>query len=186
MGSHVNLMCNLMLSASCVACMSDGKTDFFSVSEGSKVPPFTVSIAVTDSADWRYDCIDIFDSSVPSGPCRIILFFDTKCSDCRKELPSVQEFYDRIKSNENAMLVCVSRGQQEDEILDYWKSNNLTLPYSAQPDRSIYELFASEGIPRIYLVDSDGIVRRVYNDSYLPSAAELTDEVVNMLQESEK
>lgn len=36
------------------------------------------------------------------------------------------------------------------------------MPYSAQTDRSVYALFATAGIPRVYVSDNNGIVRAIY------------------------
>lgn len=158
----------------------NGIDDAAAVAEGDRIPVFSTKLSVCDPADWRYGSIDEFDSSYPDGIRRVIVFFNTQCSDCREELPALQEFYDGIKENENIAMVCISRSQGESGITDYWKMNGLTLPYSAQDDRAIYDMFASAGIPRIYMVDEDGVVRRVFNDSYLPTAAELTEIIGNI------
>ena len=174
----VGILLPLVLS---VSCMSDGRVDDDGrIVEGSRVPIFSTELSVNDPADWRFDCVDRFDSYGSDGIRRVIFFFNTQCPDCRKELPAAQELYDSIKEDETLMMACISREQGEDEILDYWKQAGLTLPYSAQQDRSIYDLFASSGIPRIYLIDARGTVRRVYNDRYLPSAAELMGIIGNM------
>lgn len=55
----------------------------------------------------------------------------------------------------------------------YWKEQGFTLPYSAQEDRTVYELFAQTGVPRIYIVDEEGIIRSLFTDQMLPEWEEL-------------
>lgn len=46
------------------------------------------------------------------------------------------------------------------------------MPYSAQEDRHIYELFAGTRVPRIYMSE-DGIIRAVFTDDPLPGYDDL-------------
>ena len=43
-------------------------------------------------------------------------------------------------------------------------NEGLALPYSAQTDRAVYNLFARGGVPRIYIADREGTVRLVYGE----------------------
>ena len=63
-------------------------------------------------------------------------------------------------------MVAISRAEDEDAVAAYWKDNGLQIPYSAQNDRRIYELFASSIIPRIYFVSAQGIVTRVFIEKF--------------------
>ena len=42
------------------------------------------------------------------------------------------------------------------------------MPYSAQSDRKVYNLFAQTRIPRVYLIDKDGIIRYIFTDDPIP------------------
>lgn len=118
------------------------------VAVGDRLPAFTVTL----SDGTRYDSTEPGES--------VIVFFNTSCTDCQRELPRLDTQY---KAGEFAgqRLVCISRAEEEGSVAAYWRANGLTLPYSAQPDRRIFDLFASAGIPRIYTVDSCGIITNV-------------------------
>lgn len=105
------------------------------------------------------------------GKDSMIVFFNTDCPDCRKELSLLEIFWQRHKSE--LALACISRQEKSDKIEKYWKENGLTLPYSAQEDRKIYNLFAKTSIPRIYIADKNLIIRKVYTDNPLASLEEL-------------
>lgn len=167
-----------VLLCSCIADNAASQDNELTVN--SKLPQFSTLVLVCDTADWRFNDSDyLFDSHADNGSVRVIVFFHTSCPDCQRDLPVIQSVYNIIKGNRDVSLVCISREQDASDIQDYWHQNNLTLPYSAQSDRSIYNLFASSGIPRIYVTDRDGVVRRIYTDKDAPQADELAELIEN-------
>ena len=90
----------------------------------------------------------------------IIVFFNTTCPDCRKELPVLQRQYEenlKLPEAERSIYICISREEGAADVERYWTENNLTLPVSPQRDRRIYSMFASIGIPRIFFA-KDGLI----------------------------
>ena len=110
-----------------------------------------------------------------------IVFFNTSCTDCRKELPVVQQVYDRYGDNGRMEFVPVSREEEAASVSRYWAEHGLTLPFSAQADRAVYNLFAFSSIPRIYITDTASVVRYVHKDSPLATFEELVHEVEQLL-----
>ncbi|MDE7421829.1 MAG: TlpA family protein disulfide reductase [Muribaculaceae bacterium] len=97
----------------------------------------------------------------------IIVFFNTTCPDCRKELPVLQRQYEenlKLPEAERSIYLCISREEGAADVERYWTENNLTLPVSPQRDRRIYSMFASIGIPRIFFA-KDGLI----TDSLYPA-----------------
>ena len=121
---------------------------------GDKIPSFSVTMNTGET---------ISDKDL-SGQLSLIVFFNTGCKDCQKELPVIQRFYDTYPEYP---LICISRAETESSIAKYWKENKLTLPYSAQRDKTIYEKFASQTIPRIYIVSPEGIILHIFTDNPL-------------------
>lgn len=92
----------------------------------------------------------------------IIVFFNTTCSDCRRELPIIQKQYEeniKLPVAEQSIYICISREEGAADVERYWRENNLTLPVSPQSDRHIYSMFASVGIPRIFYAKNGIIIR---------------------------
>ncbi|MDE7351401.1 MAG: redoxin domain-containing protein [Muribaculaceae bacterium] len=90
----------------------------------------------------------------------VIVFFNTTCSDCRRELPIMQKQYEanqKLPERERSIYICISRAEGAADVERYWTENHLSLPVSAQPDRRIYSMFASIGIPRIFHA-KDGLI----------------------------
>jgi peroxiredoxin len=91
----------------------------------------------------------------------VIVFFNTWCSDCQRDLPLLNDYYLQHKDDDGFQMVAISRAEGVASVSDFWKANNLQIPYSAQDDRRIYDLFASSIIPRIYFVSPQGIITRI-------------------------
>ena len=63
-------------------------------------------------------------------------------------------------------MIAISRAEGEDLVAPFWEEYDLQIPYSAQTDRHIYELFASSVIPRVYFVSAEGIVTRILIENF--------------------
>ena len=131
---------------------------------GDQVPSFTVSSI--DGHIWKSD--------EKLGEAYMIVFFHTSCKDCRLQLSIVHQFH---CSYPQFPIICISREEPEESVATYWKKEELTMPCSAQTDRSVYRLFAHSGIPRIYIVDKKGFIRFLSTDKPL---ATLDDLVLQM------
>lgn len=120
------------------------------VRTGMRLPAFEVSLANGQT---------VTDSTLRGRPA-VIVFFNTQCYDCRRELPRVercfQEFADRVT------FVCIARSDSADAVRQFWAAQGLTLPVAPQTDHRIFDRFARRTIPRIYVADADGTVRDVF------------------------
>ena len=117
---------------------------------GDRLPSF--SVEVVDGVD-RYT----FSSEVLTGP-TVIVFFNTSCSDCQRELPVLNEYYLQHCSEPGFQMVAIAREETEESIRAYWEINNLSIPYSPQSDRRVYNLFATMTIPRVYFCSHTGLI----------------------------
>ncbi len=110
-----------------------------------------------------------------SGRRVMLVFFNTACEDCRRELPVIQRVAESLAGETEAGLpriICVSRNEPEASVAKYWRANGLTLPYSASGDDRVYRLFADAVIPRVYIIGEDLKIEAAYAET-LPSAEEL-------------
>lgn len=116
------------------------------------------------------------------GKVAVLIFFHTECPDCQKELPVIQRLYEEYAANEEVAIYAISREEGEEEVADYWEKNSLTIPYSAQDDRRVYELFSTSGIPRVYVCRRDGTVVSMYSDNPIATYSQLSEDVENTLK----
>lgn len=156
--SLIFLLISALLMVSCIKDDVRGAD----LKVGDSLPDFEVVMS---------DGTTVSDDSL-KGSVSVIVFFSTICPDCQQVLPVIQEIYEGY-APEGAVFALISREQDERDISTYWADNALSMPYSAQQDRRIYEKFAKAGIPRIYINDKDGIIRYVYTDDHVPAYSEL-------------
>ena len=148
-------------------CVTEGddEVSVWSLSEGDALPGF--SVTMSDG--------EVVDNASLAGEVAVIVFFNTGCDDCRKELPEVQNAY-KMRGGA-ARFVCIARQEDMASIEGFWKDNGLDLPFSPQPDRSVYNMFATVGIPRIYISDVCGVIRAVFSDTSMPSASDIVSAI---------
>lgn len=146
----------MWLCASLIVCLTSCITDKdepeWYLKAGDALPQFEV----TTIAGEKVTSADSYSAEL------VIIFFNTTCPDCQKELPILQKRYEenlRLPEYERSQYICISREEGVADIEQYWKENHLTLPVSAQTNRSVYSKFASIGIPRIFYA-RDGIITK--------------------------
>ena len=88
-----------------------------------------------------------------------INFWATWCGPCREELSRVQkDIIDRFKGNEDFVFLPVSRGETRETVAAFREKMGYTFPMGLDPEQKIYRLYASNYIPRNFLIGKDGKV----------------------------
>lgn len=93
------------------------------------------------------------------GKVSVIMFFNTNCKDCQRELPGIEKLYQLYKDNHDFELVAIARSENESDVASYFEKNKLTFPFCSDKNREVYALFATTTIPRVYLSDTNLSVR---------------------------
>ena len=128
------------------------------VAVGDRVPLFSVEMVKDGERST-------FSTSHLTGE-TVIVFFSVKCGDCQRDLPKLNQYYLKHKDDPGFQMIAISRAEGEELVVPFWEEYGLQIPYSAQNDRRIYELFASSIIPRVYFVSAQGIVTRVFIERF--------------------
>lgn len=140
------------------ACFHEDPDDYDVVHVGDPVPHFVINL--TDPASEESGQTLTYDSSIRDGRGATIIFFSTTCSDCQRELPLLDARYRQGEFADQHVL-CISREEAPGAVATFWRDNHLSLPVAPQTDRHVYNLFATMGVPRIYTVDSRGIITNI-------------------------
>ncbi len=72
----------------------------------------------------------------------------------------MQRLYEQYQGS--VQFICISRSEGANKIAAYWQAHALTMPYSAQTDKRVFNLFAAKRIPRIYVTDKEGKVCQIF------------------------
>lgn len=119
---------------------------------GDMIPDFTVAVS---------DGTSLTGAQLRDGV-SCIVFFTTICPDCRETLPHVQKLYDE-HADKGVRFAIISREDGYESVSTYWMEQGFTMPYSAQSDRTVYELFARTRVPRVYIC-RHGEIKQIFTD----------------------
>lgn len=166
-------MCLCMMAA-VSSCVNDDEPENHGVLPGDPVPQFSV---VTDAGET-------VSASSLRGKVGAIEFFNTTCPDCRRSFPVLQDLCERFADDPRVVVLAIARDEARESIEAYWKANSLSIPFSPQPDRKVYELFASTGIPRIFIISPDGTVAAAFGPEDQPTSSALAEAVMSQLPDN--
>lgn len=93
------------------------------------------------------------DSEKPT----VLLFFTTWCPTCKAALPELNVIFDK-DWNDRINIVAVGRGHDKATLKKWAATTELRLDIVADPDRVLFDQFASKFVPRIYTLDTNGKV----------------------------
>ena len=158
MKKTVLILAVLVLAVS--ACIRDKIPEGAELGPGDRLPEFSVIL----------DDGSVVSTGDLSGKVSVIVFFHTGCPDCQAELPVIQRIHDEFSPD---------REEDAADIAEYWAENGLTLPYSAQKDRTVYSLFARMGVPRVYVSSGDLVIHSVYDDSPVATYEDLAADILD-------
>ena len=148
--AYIALAAILLLAVSPSVAQAQSQQDEIAkttiVKKGDKAPDFTVEMV--DGSKIQLSKL--------KGKVVLVNFWATWCPPCREELKHVQkELIDRFKGKDFVFLP-ISRGEKKDVVEAFRKKMNYTFPMGLDPQQAIYKLYASNYIPRNFLVGKDG------------------------------
>lgn len=169
------LMILLLISFFVGACIKDGvdEAGVDKVKIGDSLPEFTV----------RMNDGTTVSNNDMKGKVSVITFFHTLCPDCQTELPVLQKVYEAFSGDDRVVVFAISREESAADVERYWNGNGITIPYSAQEDRTVYEMFSTLGIPKIYISDTETVVRYIHSDIDMPTSDEMKYEINTLINE---
>lgn len=118
------------------------------VKEGMQAPDFTVTM---------------FDGTTQTlsalkGKVVLVNFWATWCPPCREELKRVQaDIVDRFAGQE-FVFIPISRAEERETVAAFREQMGYSFPMGLDSERKIYDQFASNFIPRNFLIDQEGKV----------------------------
>lgn len=116
------------------------------VKVGDPAPDF--SVALFDGSQLKL--------SELRGKVVLLNFWATWCPPCRQELTRVQkDLIDRF-AGRDFLFLPVSRGEKRSDVAAFREKTGYTFPMGLDSTRTIYDRYATNFIPRNYLIDRDG------------------------------
>ncbi|MFR0765336.1 MAG: peroxiredoxin family protein [Alistipes communis] len=113
-----------------------------------------------DGPDFTVELTDGSQLSLNELRGKVVLlnFWATWCPPCRQELTRVQkDIIDRFAGKEFVFLP-VSRGEKRETVEAFREKTGYTFPMGLDSARTVYDRYASNYIPRNFLIDKAGKV----------------------------
>lgn len=131
------------------------------VKEGDKAPLFSATLldgTVVSLADYQGEYV-------------MLILFSHTCPDCKTlldDLHSGDLFADYLTwSDDMAMTVlAVGRDATTTQLQEYCSKNGYTVDMIADNNRAIFNLYATTYVPRVYIIDPQGVIEKMYIESY--------------------
>ncbi|MBK3517145.1 peroxiredoxin family protein [Carboxylicivirga marina] len=93
------------------------------------------------------------------GKVVLLNFFATWCPPCIQELPVLEkEVWNQFKDNEDFVLLVIGREHTPEELKKFAKEKGFDLPFCPDEERKIFSQFATQSIPRNYIINKGGKV----------------------------
>ena len=141
------------------------------VKDGMQAPDFTVEM---------FDGTKVNLSEL-KGKVVLVNFWATWCPPCRNELARVEkEIIERFKGQEFVFLP-ISRGESKEKVAEFRNKMGYTFPMGLDTTQAIFKKYATNYIPRNFLVDRDGKVVKAsvgYDDAEFAALVKLIEKEI--------
>lgn len=91
---------------------------------------------------------------------RVVLlnFFATWCGPCHHELPHLQAIWEEFEEDASFRMIAIGREESDEAVKAFKRERHFTFPTGSDRDGAIYGKYASQSIPRTYLISRDGTI----------------------------
>jgi peroxiredoxin len=137
-------VCLLLLGVEAIRAADEAETTLTKV--GQPAPAFTVT-----TLDGK-----TFDLAAHKGRVVLVNFFATWCGPCMAEMPALEkQVWQRFKGDQFTMIA-IGREHTNEELGPFPQKHALSFPVAGDPKRAVYAKYATQYIPRSYVIGRDG------------------------------
>lgn len=141
------LLAAVIFSAGIASAQKTADKDGNYVKAGEQVPEFSVELL----------CGKTVNISNLKGKVVLVNFWATWCPYCVQELKRFpSDIIKKYGGNKNFVVICIDRKETKDKVQQFMKEKGYNFPVGLDVDGKIFNTFATNGIPRNYLIGKDG------------------------------
>jgi thiol-disulfide isomerase/thioredoxin len=148
---------NLKILSMALLCQITMATGGWSAEVGEAMPDFHLNTLAGDSVS----------RAGLSGKPLLLVFWNTWCPSCKKELPRINQLAERY-SGKGVTVLAINTGlnDSESKARAFWKKNGYLFATGFDHSFEIGQSFRVQGVPTLLLVDARGVVQ--YKSSLIP------------------
>lgn len=141
------------------------------VIEGDQAPDFTLPL------------LDGGQASLADQRGKVVLLnvWATWCAPCRTEMPYMERMYQSLQGQPFEILAVSIDDRGAEDVGPFVRELGLTFPILLDPDKQIESLYRTSRVPESFIIDKNGVVRRLVIGPLQPAHFE---EVRQLLMES--
>lgn len=156
LGGMKTLVLTLMLLLSAVGLShaqskGDEKAEnkFTKVKKGDRAPAFECTTVSGEK----------FSLGSETGKVVLVFFFSTGCGPCMETVPRLEkDVYQKYGNRQDFNMIAFGRRHKDPELKSFIATNDLSFLVAADPVRGFYHKYASQYIPRNYLIGKNGTI----------------------------
>ena len=93
------------------------------------------------------------------GQVVLVNLWATWCPPCKREMPTLQAYYDRYKA-QGFVIAAINDGDPTPDVIQFVKDYRLTFPVWLDPTYEATErAFKSANLPSSFVIDREGVIR---------------------------
>ena len=142
----LTLFATALVMAGCINDEKHTPEDTTLVNVGDTAPDFTVKLLNGKSTTL----------SSLHGQVVMLIFFSTECPDCQNQFAEIQRIV--AEKEPSFKVLAISRGESIEATEEFSQKYGITFDVGTDPDRSIYDCYATLYVPRNFLIGPTGRV----------------------------
>ncbi len=147
------LILTLLVCMTGIGCTGTDWSKTALVHDGDTAPDFTVEMLSDGEVGGRVTLSEL------RGKVVLVTFFATWCPTCHAQMQRMQEEIVAKFSGREFVYLPIAREAGFAETKEFAEEFGLTFPMGMDPARTIYAMYATETVPRNFVIGRDGVVR---------------------------
>ena len=142
--------------------------------EGDRAEEFEVTL--TDGSTLKLSSL--------KGKVVLLNFWATWCAPCLMEFYDFPEQIFKPYQNEDFVFLAISRGEEREKVMNKLKKlhhDGIIFESGLDPDKKIWDKYATKYIPKNFVIDQEGIIRYISTGNKEGSVKLLSEKINDLL-----